>query len=183
MNTIYDFIGGNSGDWKVTDMITVKGEPIKEVSHIDIVPSTLEKSEEGIWVHKAIVSNTRYVEREELTKLQAVQPNLGRKDATCASLIFMDKSDKWWVMTQDERREIFEEKSHHIGLSMKYLPAIARAVYHSRDIKEEFDFVAWFEYAPSDTEAYENLLIEIRKVKEWDYVTREIDIRLVKVED
>ncbi len=95
----------------------------------------------------------------------------------------MDKSDEWWAMTQDERREIFEERSHHIKLSMKYLPAIARKVYHSRDINEEFDFVAWFEYAPSETEAYENLLKEMRKVEEWDYVTREIDIRLVKIKN
>jgi len=84
-------------------------------------------------------------------------------------------------MTQDEIREIFERKSHHIGLSMKYLPAIARKLYHSRDIGEEFDFLAWFEYASSDTEAYENLLKELRNSAEWDYVTREIDIRLTKI--
>ena len=65
---------------------------------------------------------------------------------------------------------------------MKYLPAIARKIYHSRDIGEEFDFIAWFEYSPSDTTAYENLLRELRDSEEWDYVTREIDIRLVKVE-
>ena len=110
MNTVFDFIGGNSGDWKVTSTMTIKGKPIKEVSHISIVTSTLEKSKEGIWAHKGIISNTRYVERKELTKLQAIQPETGREAATCASFIVMDKSEEWWAMTQDERREIFEKK-------------------------------------------------------------------------
>ena len=35
----------------------------------------------------------------------------------------------------------------------------------------------------NDTEVYENLLKEMRKVEEWDYVTREIDIRLVKIKN
>jgi len=96
-NTIFDFVGGNSGKWKVTDNITVKGESIEDVSHIKIVPSTLEKSKEGIWAYKGIISNTRYVERDELTNLQAVQPEMGRKEATCASFIAMNKSDEWWA--------------------------------------------------------------------------------------
>lgn len=78
-NTIFDLIGGNSGKWKVTDNITVRGEPIKDVSHINIVPSTLEKSKGGIWTYKGIISNTRYVEKDALTKIKALQPKLGER--------------------------------------------------------------------------------------------------------
>lgn len=63
---------------------------------------------------------------------------------------------------------------------MKYLPAIARKLFHSRDIGEPFDFLTWFEYAPADADAFEELLDALRKTEEWNYVEREIDIRLVK---
>jgi hypothetical protein len=49
----------------------------------------------------------------------------------------------------DERRDVFETKSHHIADSLKYLPAIARQLYHCRDLGQPFDFLTWFEYAPS----------------------------------
>ena len=63
---------------------------------------------------------------------------------------------------------------------MKYLPAIARKLFHSRDIGEPFDFLTWFEYAPDDADAFEELLFALRSTEEWSYVDREIDIRLTK---
>ncbi len=82
-------------------------------------------------------------------------------------------------MAQDERRAIFEKKSHHMETGIKYPPAIARKLYHCRDIGEPFDFLTWFEYAPSDSEAFEELVHTFRKTVEWKYVDREVDIRLV----
>ena len=79
----------------------------------------------------------------------AVQAGLGRPEATCAALIPIKKSAAWWELTQEERRQIFEDKSHHIAGSLKYLPAIARQLYHCRDLGEPFDFLTWFEYAPA----------------------------------
>src|SRR2546428_7160638 len=35
-------------------------------------------------------------------------------------------------------------------LFRSYLPAIARRLYHCRDLGEPFDFLTWFEYAPAD---------------------------------
>ncbi|MDZ4852461.1 MAG: hypothetical protein SGI77_24495 [Pirellulaceae bacterium] len=43
-------------------------------------------------------------------------------------------------MTQDERRAIFEERSHHISIGLKYLPAIARRLHHCRDFSEPEPF-------------------------------------------
>ena len=80
--------------------------------------------------------------------------------------------------TQDERRAIFEERSHHIELSMKYLPAIARGLYHCRDLGEPFDFIAWFEFAPKDAGAFADLLAELRATGEWTFVDREVEVRL-----
>lgn len=31
----------------------------------------------------------------------------------------------WWALAQDERRAIFGEQSRHIGIGLKYLPAVA----------------------------------------------------------
>ena len=77
------------------------------------------------------------------------RPALGRPEATCAALIPIRKSQAWWDLTQEERRQIFEDKSHHIADSLKYLPAIARQLYHCRDLGEPFDFLTWFEYDPA----------------------------------
>ena len=95
----------------------------------------------------------RYTERAEKEQLEAVQAALGRPEATCAALIPIKKSAAWWELTQEERRKIFEDKSHHIAGSLKYLPAIARQLYHCRDLGEPFDFLTWFEYAPEHADA------------------------------
>jgi len=85
------------------------------------------------------------------------------------------KSEAWWELTQDERREIFEECR-----GLEYLPAVARRLHHSRDLGEPFDFLTWFEYAPGHTEAFEELVVRLRQTEEWSYVERELDIRLVR---
>jgi hypothetical protein len=107
---------------------------------------------------------------------------LGRPGATRAALIPIKKSAAWWGLAQDERRLIFEDHSHHITTGLKYLPAIARRLYHCHDLGEPFDFLTWFEYAPADAEAFDELVGNLRKSEEWAFVEREIDIRLA-VED
>jgi len=46
-------------------------------------------------------------------------------------------------LTQDERRAVFEEQSHHTAIGLKYLPATARRLHHCRDLgtEEPFDFL------------------------------------------
>ncbi|TRX29698.1 chlorite dismutase family protein [Flavobacterium franklandianum] len=180
INTIFDFIGDDSGEWKVTSITTIKGNPITAVSHLTKASSNLVQSDEGIWTLKGIVSNLRYTEKEEKEKLVAVQEDLGRPNATLAAFIPIRKSEAWWNLAQDERRKIMENKSQHTQTGMKYLPAIARKLFHSRDIGEPFDFLTWFEYSPTDADAFEELLVALRKTEEWTYVDREIDIRLMK---
>ncbi len=51
------------------------------------------------------------------------------------------KSEAWWSLPQDERRANFEERSRHIATGLKYLPAVARRLLHSRDLGEPFDFL------------------------------------------
>jgi hypothetical protein len=60
---------------------------------------------------------------------------------------------------------------------MEYLPAVARRLHHSRELGEPFDFLTWFEYAPENAEAFEELVCRLRSTAEWRYVEREVDIR------
>jgi len=171
------FLGGDKGIWKVDSLQTVVGEGLSQISRLTIATnSDLPKAYN--WALTGVASNVRYVERPEKNELQAIQAPLGRPIAKCAALIPIQKSQAWWDLTQEERREIFESKSHHIAASMKYLPAVARQLYHSRDLGEPFDFLTWFEFAPEHKVEFEELVRNLRSTEEWRFVTREIDIRL-----
>jgi chlorite dismutase len=118
------------------------------------------------------------VGRSERAELRAVQEGLGRPQATRGALIPIRKNPAWWELAQDERRAILEEQSRHIRTGLKYLPAVARRLFHSRDLGESFDFLTWFEYAPADAAAFEDLVGALRGTEEWKYVDREVDFRL-----
>jgi hypothetical protein len=58
------------------------------------------------------------------------------------------------------------------------LAAIARRLFHGRDLGAEFDFLTWFEVATEDQGAFDELLGPLRATEEWTYVEREVDVRL-----
>lgn len=171
------FVGGSEGLWKVESMGSVVGPSLSKISRLNISIDA-NSSRTCDWVLTGVPSNVRYVERREKSELQAIQASLGRPEAKCAALIPIQKSQAWWDLTQEERREIFESKSHHIANSMKYLPAVARQLYHSRDLGEPFDFLTWFEFAPAHRNEFDELVRQLRSTEEWKFVTREVDIRL-----
>jgi len=176
------FRGGQSGAWRVTKLAPVKGAGLARTPALSSVTSSSIAlpilPALTSWRVAGIASHLRYTERPEKEQLASVQAKLGRPEATCAALIPIRKSAAWWELTQEERRQIFEDKSHHIAASLKYLPAIARQLYHSRDLGEPFDFLTWFEYEPAQTEAFEELVGTLRATEEWNYVDREVDIRV-----
>jgi chlorite dismutase len=178
------FRGGNTGAWQVISIAPVKGEPLTpmpalSITHADSISLPLLPSATS-WRLAGVASHVRYVERAEKIALVAVQAGLGRPEATHGALIPIRKNAAWWDMTQNERRRIFEDKSRHIADSLKYLPAIARQLYHSRDLGEPFDFLTWFEYAPEHAQAFEDLVGGLRETEEWIYVEREVDVRVVR---
>ena len=130
------------------------------------------------WTLLGQISNVRYATRAEVTALQSKQEPLDRPRALRAALIPIRKSSAWWTLAQDERRAIFEDRSHHTALGLQYLPAVARQLYHCRDLGQPFDFLTWFEYAPEHASAFEELVAALRATAEWTYVEREVDIRL-----
>jgi hypothetical protein len=175
------FVGAETGSYRVLSMNTVIGAPFAPVAAVTSHPVHLAQPTAGAaWVLRGTNSAVRYVERTEAESLRLVQPALGRPDCSHAALIPIRKSDAWWNLPQDARREIFETRSNHIASCLKYLPAIARRLHHGRELGEPFDFLTWFEYAAEHAPLFEELVQLLRATEEWQYVDWEVDIRLVK---
>ena len=173
------FAGASIGPWRIDSCASVRGEGLPAAERLTILEGSSSASIFAArWLLRGTTSHLRYVERIEHTALSARQQPLGRDGATRAALIPICKADAWWDLPQDARRAIFEERSHHIGIGMEYLPAVARRLHHGRDLGEPFDFLTWFEHAPEAAADFERLVERLRDSEEWGYVEREIDIRL-----
>lgn len=180
MSATTTFVGGQTGAWVVLRQEAISGQPLPQVQRLRVVDDEPVERQGVVWQLRGTASYERYVRRREHEDLAASSPPLGRPEATRAALIPIAKSAAWWELSQDERRDIFEEQSHHIATGLKYLPAVARRLYHGRDLGEPFDFLTWFEFAPADSAAFEELVAALRQTREWTYVVREVDIRLVR---
>ncbi|ADB15561.1 hypothetical protein Psta_0876 [Pirellula staleyi DSM 6068] len=176
---LFSFVGSDVGTWKVTSQRTIVGEALPSVARVEVVAGDVAAAESG-WVLRGATSHERYVTRSEKNELLRKQVALGRAEATSGAILPIRKNDKWWALTQEERRAIFEETSHHIAIGMKYLPAVARRLHHCRDLSrvEPFDFITLFDFAPADSSAFDDMLTSLRATEEWKYIDREIDIRL-----
>src|SRR5262249_56021496 len=119
---------------------------------------TTEANNNVAWTLRGVTSNVRYTNQNEATALAERQQGLGRPAATRAALIPIRKNEAWWALAQDERRAIFEERSHHIAIGLEYLPAVSRRLHHGHDLGEPFDFLTWFEYSPGDANAFDGLV-------------------------
>ncbi len=173
------FVAGTTGMWQVDHVSPVTGETLTTTARLTVVEgSGAAPPPEAAWALRGVTSNPRYTNRVELNAMGAVQEGLLRPQATRAALIPIRKTEAWWALAQDERREILEAQSRHIAIGLEYLPAVARRLYHSRDLGESFDFLTWFEYAPEHAADFEELVRRLRQTAEWAYVDREVDIRL-----
>jgi hypothetical protein len=178
---LVSFVGGDTGGWRVDRIVAVRGLPLDAVAAVSVVENESVAAPHSGWVLRGAVSYERYVTRAEHEQLAARQAPLGRPEATNAALIPISKSARWWSLAQDERRAIFEEQGKHIATSLPYLPAIARRLHHGRDLGEPFDFLTWFEYAPEHADDFEQLVAVLRDGPEWEYVVREVDLRLTRI--
>lgn len=181
---LYSFVGGSSGLWKVIEERAILGDPLPQVTNVAIRPGTAgDADNQSAWSLHGVTSNTRYVTQSEKAELAPLEPPIGRDDATLAVMIPLRKDDSWWAKTQDERREIFARSAHHEN-GIKALPAIARRLHHCRDLatKEPFDFITLFEFAPESLSVFETLIAELRDSEEWQYIDREYELRLERVD-
>lgn len=169
------FAAGATGAWRIRSIGAVAGESLPSAAALRV---GTEDESGGAWRLRAFTSNLRYTTAREAAMLSERQESLGRPQATVAALIPIRKSAAWWSLAQDQRREIYEEKSRHTTVGAEYLPMIARRLHHCRDLGEPFDFLTWFEFAPEHEPAFDRMLARMRASEEWSYVDREVDIRL-----
>ena len=182
MPLLVAFAAGGSGPWRIESIRTVSGESLPAAARLSVLEGAAAASSVGgaTWVLRGVTSNKRYVTRPEHDELAARQEPIGRAESTSAALIPIKKSGAWWELAQDERRRIFEESSRHVAKGLEYLPAIARRLHHGRDLGEPFDFLTWFDYAPDAAAHFEELVQRLRSTEEWNYVEREVDVRLAR---
>jgi chlorite dismutase len=174
------FAAGAAGEWTISTMTAVRGDGLDGATRLArIEPPRPSDLSAVAWNLRGVAGHERYVERAERAAL-AASPPLRRTAATCAALIPIRKSEAWWDLPQDERHAILGARSRHIAIGTTYLPAIARRLYHARDLGEPFDFLTWFEYAPEHAGAFDELVARLRASAEWAYVEREVDIRLAR---
>jgi hypothetical protein len=180
-DSFFQYIGGSTGSWRVMEMATISGPSLRPATHVEIVKGQFHRIPlKSAWVLRGLARNTRFFTREERTPLDSRELGLNRKFATSAALIPIRKSAEWWNMAVEDRQEIIEARSMQIRSSLKLLPALVRRLLHGRDFGEPFDEVTWFEYEPKDTKIFDELVSALRSSIEWQYVEREIDIRLVR---
>ncbi len=178
------FVGGKTGSMLVVYHTTISGPPIARVDAVDMIAGIAgDLPADAAWAFHGVTTNDRYTTRVEKTELTSKQVAVGRPEATHAALILLRKRAEWWALGQDERRAILEDDSHHIAIGMRYLPAVARRLLHCRDLGDEapFDFIGFLDFAPESAAAFEEMLAQLRATREWSYMDREIDIRLVRV--
>ena len=178
---LFHFCAGRGGPWQIVSSQALVGDTLPPAESLIYVPDKEMGSVSGYaWSLRGIVSHERYVQADEKNLLLQASPPLGRQEAKAAALIPIRKRGEWWGLPQDSRRRIFEESSRHIRIGMEYLPAIARRLHHCRDLGDEepFDFLTWFEYDPRNENRFDKLLATLRATEEWDYVEREVELRL-----
>lgn len=171
-------LAGKTGEWEITAVRPVAGPGLDAAPRLRVVDAVLADHIAAEWRLDGVASNIRYATAREAADLRAVQQGLGRPSARRAVLIPIVKSPQCWALAQDERRAIFEETSHHTAIGMGYLPAVARRLYHCRDLGEPFDFLTWFEFAPEHEAGFDALVARLRATAEWTYVEREVEVRL-----
>jgi chlorite dismutase len=173
------FVAAAEGEWRVENIQAIVGETLPQAPAVNRIEAPeFTTPADAAWVLRGVRSNERYVTAGEKRQLAALQQGLGRPASRRAVLIPILKSAAWWELAQDERRAIFEQQSAHIAIGSRYLPAIARRLYHGRDLGEPFDFLTWFEFEDKDHGAFDDLVGRLRETEEWRFVTREVEVRL-----
>ena len=116
---LVSFRAGPSGPWAIERLDPVIGDALAAAPSLTVTQGSGVDIGSAVWTLQGATSNERYVERPERHRLTEVQQPLGRPEATCAALIPIRTSEAWWDLTQDERREILETRSHHIAVGLE----------------------------------------------------------------
>jgi hypothetical protein len=173
------FVGGSSGLWRIERMYPVVGEGLPVADRLDVRESfTLSPVQDGLWTLRGVTSNARYIIREEADELTRRQEGLMRPTATCAALIPIRKTEHGGLWRRTNGVAFLRKALTTPKLDWNICRPSPGDCIMSRELGEPFDFLTWFEYAPEHQSAFEELVKRLRETEEWQYVDREIDLRL-----
>ena len=181
-NRLWIFSGASAGEFLIDSIVPIAGDPLPVAAYLAVTQEP--PGFPSLFSLSGVLSHERYTTRSEKTALVCRQQAMGRREARLGALIPIKKSQAWWDLTQDERRAIFDERSHHIQLGMEALPQVARRLHHCRDLAkvEPFDFLTWFDFCEQDGAKFDDLLGALRATEEWRYVEREVEVRVRRPE-
>src|SRR4051812_8445898 len=95
--TLFHYMGGTTGPWRVTSNVAHSGPALPHASHVEIANGELGRRPSGTaWVFRAIARNTRFVTREESRRSPTDGFSIHRNGELCAALILVRKSTSWW---------------------------------------------------------------------------------------
>src|SRR5258708_36882085 len=91
------FVGGRAGAWRVERMAAIAGDPLPFVPHVAVVEGAgAALPADGAWYLRGVTSHERYTDRRERDRLVAVQPSVGRPQATPGAPIPVSKPARSW---------------------------------------------------------------------------------------
>lgn len=175
---LWTFSGADTGEFLIDSIRPIAGATLPAAPCLSVRQG--QTTSEGVFSLSGMVSNERYTTRAEKTALLSQQQAIGRAESLVGAFIPIKKSQAWWALTQDERRAVFEDRSHHVEIGRKALPHVARRLHHCRDLEmsQPFDFLTWFDFREADSAQFDDLLGALRASEEWNYVEREVEIRV-----
>lgn len=175
------YVGGSTGSWRVDQIKTFSGPELASVTHLEIVGGHMDRVPQGAtWVLPGVVSSTRYIAREEPRRLEPSNAFTSEARTPSAALVLIRKSEEWWNLAGETRQDIIEARSRQIDARLRRRQPFARRLTLQRDASHAFDFLTWFEFDAKDATLIDELSRAIRATDEWNYVEREIEIRLSK---
>src|SRR5437868_2053674 len=99
------FAAGDTGTWTIDAITAVTGPALPDAHALSVYEGSAPVDASTVWSLRGVVGHERYVTRAERAQLESRQEGLGRASSTAAVLIPIRKSDAWWSLPQDERRE------------------------------------------------------------------------------
>lgn len=173
--------------YRIDSVRTLSGAPPRRLApgaELSRLESTVElPAGDGDLI--GVTQHLVYMRAAERAELATTSPP--GSDATCV-LIPLSKSAAWWQLALDERDALFRGAARpgHVELGRPYARTLVRKLYHGRPLPGAgFDFVTYFEFAPSERGDFEALLAALRDPErnpEWRYVERETEVWLTRVE-
>ena len=133
-----------------------------------------------------IGATTHVVYTDSATRADLVQISRG-ESGPVAVLIPIRKTGEWWALGSEARQAyVMQGSPHgHVAIGRRYAGRIYRRLYQARYLPgSEWDFLTYFEFPAGETQAFVELLGELRNVQhnpEWAFVDRETEIWMTRL--